>query len=166
MEEYYQQIRKAYQSSSSDATSLFQTILVVAHDIGLDEALAILEQCVTEKRLAWLETHLADFERSDDPVVDGYRLFYEIYLGVSVPNDGEIISQTTQKMVMRWWNHCPTLEACQKLNLDTCEICQKAYHQPVQKFLAQLDPRLGFERNYDALRPYTPYCEEIIVLKQ
>ena len=132
----------------------------------MDEALAILEQCVTEKRLAWLEMHLADFKRSDHPVLDGYRLFYEVYLGVSAPDDGEIVSQTEQKMVTRWWNHCPTLEACQKLNLDTRDICQKAYHQPVQEFLTRLDPRLRFERNYEALRPHTPYCEEIIVLKE
>ena len=166
MKEYYQQIKKAYQNSSGDATPLFQTILAVADDIGLNEALTILEQCVTEKRLAWLDTHLANFERSDDPVLDGYRLFYEVYLGVSVPDDGEIVSQTRSKLVTHWWNHCPTLEACQKLNLDTREICQKAYHQPVQKFLEQLDPRLTFERNYDTLRPHTPYCQEILVLKE
>jgi len=166
LDRYRQQIRQQYQNSSGEATSLFQTILAVARHIGLDEALSILEQCVTEKRLAWLETHLADFERSDNPVLDGYRLFYEVYLGVSVPDDGEIVSQTRSEMVMRWWNHCPTLEACQKLNLDTREICQKAYHQPVQEFLARLDPRLKFERNYEALRPHSPYCEEIIVLKE
>ncbi len=166
MDKYYQQIRQEYHNSSGDAPPLFQTVLAAAHDIGMDEALAILEKCVTEKRLAWIEMHLADFERSDNPVLDGYRLFYKIYLGISAPDDGEIISQTGQEIVMRWRNHCPTLEACQKLKLDTREICQKAYHQPVQKFLAQLDPRLTFERNYEGLRPHTPYCEEIIVLKK
>ena len=166
MDEYYQQIKQAYQHSSSDATPLFQTILAVAHNIGLDKALVILEQCVTEKRLTWLEAHLAGFERSDNPVIADYRLFYKVYLGVSVPDDGEIVSQTGSEMVTRWWNHCPTLEACQKLNLDTREICQKAYHQPVQNFLARLDPGLRFDRNYEALRPHTPYCEEIITLRK
>jgi len=166
LDKYYQQIKQQYQDSSGDATSLFKTILAVARHIGMDEALAILNQCVTEKRLAWLETHLADFERSGNPVLDGYRLFYEAYLVVSVPDDGEIVSQNRSEMVMRWRNHCPTLEACQKLNLDTREICQEAYHQPVQELLTRLDPRLRFERNYEALRPHTPYCEEIIVLKE
>jgi tRNA(adenine34) deaminase len=69
-------------------------------------------------------------------------------------------------MVIRWWNHCPTLEACRKLGLDTRQICRKVYQQPVQVFLAKLDSGLRFGRNYEALRPYTPYCEEIISLEK
>jgi hypothetical protein len=34
----------------------------------------------------------------------------------------------------------------------------------VQVFISRIDPQLRFQRNYDALRPYTPYCEEIITL--
>ena len=166
MDKHYQLIKQQYQKSMGDSTELFQTILSIADDIGLDQALAYLEQCVIEKRLAWLDKNLAEFERTNDPVLDGYRLFYEVYLGVSVPQDGEIIEQTKRKMVMRWWNHCPTLEACQKLGLSTREICQKVYHQPVQAMLSKIDPRLTFERNCMALRPHTPYCEEIIVLKK
>ena len=128
--------------------------------------LAYLERCVIEKRLAWLNRNLEEFDQTGDPVFDGYRLFYEIYLGVSAPADGEIVEQTDKKLVMRWWNHCPTLEACQALGLDTREICRKAYHQPVQTMLTQLDPRLTFERDYNALRPHAPYCEEIIALKK
>ncbi len=64
----------------------------------------------------------------------------------------------------RWWNACPTLDICQKLGLDAREICRKACHQPVQVFLSQLDPRLRFERNYEALRPHAAYCEDIITL--
>jgi hypothetical protein len=65
---------------------------------------------------------------------------------------------------MRWWNPCPTLEACVRLGLDTRTVCRQAYHQPVQVMLSRLDPRLRFERNYEALRPYVSYCEERIVL--
>ena len=149
----------------STISELFQTILAIAGEISVDKALAYLEQCVIEKRLAWLDKNLENFERTGRPVLDGYWLFYEGYLGISVPEDGEIVEQTERKLVTRWWNHCPTLEVCQQLGLDTREICQKAYHKPVQEFLARINPKLRFDRNYEALRPQTAYCEEIITLE-
>ena len=88
----------------------------------------------------------------------------EDYLGLSVPQGGEIVAWTRREIVMRWWNPCPTLEACVQLGLDTRVICRQVYHQPVQEMLSRLDPRLRFERNYQALRPHVPYCEERIVL--
>ena len=166
MTDYYQRIKQQYDNKAEDSTELFQTILSVAGAIGLKQALAYLEQCVVEKRLAWLDENLEKFDRTDNVVLDGYRLFYEVYLGVSVPADGAIVEQTDSQLVTRWWNYCPTLEACQKLGLDTREICWKAYHQPVQVFLAKLDPRLRFKRNYEVLRPHASYCEEIITLEE
>ena len=162
---HFQRIKEQYGKSNGDSTELFQTVLSVADEIGLEKALACLEQCVIEKRLAWLSQHLNTLDRTDDPVYDGYRLFYELYLGVSIPKDGTIVLKTEREMVTRWWNHCPTLEACNRLGLDTREICQKAYHRPVQEFLSQINPKLKFKRNYDCLRPHTAYCEEIIVLQ-
>ncbi len=164
MEKYCQLIKQQYTNSTGDSTKLFLTILSMAEEVGLDNALAYLEQAVTEKRLLWLDENLETFEQTDNPVFDGYRLFYEIYLGLSAPEDGEIIKQTEHKLVSRWWNRCPTLEVCQKLGLDTREICQKVYHKPVQEFLVRLNPKLRFDRNYKALRPQTAYCEEIISL--
>lgn len=160
---YYQLIKESY--TRGDAVSLFETVLSLTDEIGLDQALSLLERCVIEKRLAWVERGLDVFERSGDPVFDGYRLFYETYLKVAVPQDGEIVAQTADKMVTRWWNSCPTLDACQQLGLDTREICHKVYCRPVQELLQKLDPRLRFGRNYAAIRPYAPYCEEIIYLE-
>jgi hypothetical protein len=97
-------------------------------------------------------------------VTAGYQWFYEKYLHVSIPGDGELVEHTRGRMVMRWWNACPTLDACVKLGLDTRVVCRYAYHQPVQVFLNAIDPNLRFERNYTCLRPYAPYCEEIIQL--
>jgi hypothetical protein len=161
---YYQLVRQQYTSSGGDYTELFQTILSIAGQIGWDAAWACLERCVVEKRLAWLEGHLATPQSSGDPLADGYRLFYESYLGVSIGKDGAVVEATPGKLVTRWWNECPTLAACQKLGLDTREVCRKAYHRPVQVFLSRIDPRLRFERNYAVLRPHAPYCEEIITL--
>ena len=166
MDKHYQRIKEQYQKSKDDSTGLFQAVLSVAKETELDKALAYLEQCVIEKRLGWLHENLAGLATTDDPVFDGYRLFYEVYLGVSVPEDGEILETSARRIVTRWWNHCPTLEICQKLGLDTREICSRVYHRPVQEFLEQVNPKLRFERNYDRLRPYTPFCEELIVLDE
>ncbi len=162
----YNLIKHEYEISRVDSTALFQTILSVASEIGLDAALSYLEKCVTEKRLSWLSIHLKQQKFTGKPILDGYHVFYEAYLGVSTPEDGEIIEQNERRIVMRWWNPCPTLAACQKLGLDTREVCRKAYHRPVQVFLSGFDPRLRFDRNYASLRPYCPYCEEIITLQE
>jgi hypothetical protein len=163
-ERHCARIRRAYRQRSRDATPLFRTLLAVADGMGLDAALSCLERCVTEKRTAWLDEHLDHAERTGDLLRDGYHLFYEVYLGLSVPADGAIVEQDERRMVTRWWNRCPTLEACQALGLDTRTICRLAYHGPVQTFLSGIDPRLRFDRNYDALRPHAPYCEEILSL--
>ncbi len=167
-DKYHDLIDYQYRNSGGDFTGLFQTLLSLAGEIGWDEALGCLERCVVEKRLAWLDKNRGTLPRTGSPLLDGYKAFYEAYLGVSPPEHGEIVeivAATGTSLVTRWWNPCPTLEACRKLGLDTREICQNVYHEPVQVFLAQIDPRLRFARNYAALRPYAPYCEEIITLE-
>ena len=77
--------------AQGDSTDLFKEIVSVANEIGLDQALAYLEQCVIEKRIAWIKKYLGEFKDTKQPVWDGYRLFYEVYLGVSAPEDGEIV---------------------------------------------------------------------------
>jgi len=163
---HYLRIKTQYENARGDSTELFREILRVSNEIGLDEALSILERCVIEKRLAWARAHLGEMERAGNAVLDGYRWFYEKYLGVSVPDDGEIVELSEKKIVSRWWNPCPTLEACKKFGLDTRIVCKKAYHGPVQAFLKQLHPGLRFERNYNCLRPHTAYCEEVIFLEK
>lgn len=159
-----QRIRTQYENPHGDSTKLFQEILNISKEIGLDEALSILERCVTEKRLAWAKAHLGELKITGNPALDGYRWFYEKYLGVFIPENGEIVELSEKRIVSRWWNPCPTLEACKKFGLDTRVVCKRAYHQPVQAFLMQLHPDLRFGRNYDCLRPYTAYCEESIFL--
>ncbi len=166
MPDYSQRIKEKYLNLQGDSTELFQEIVLVSKEIGMDEALAYLGECAIEKRTAWLKANFVEIQQGNDPVTAGYQWFYEKYLKVSVPRDGEIVEQTEKRLVMRWWNPCPTLEACKKLGLDTREICQKAYHKPVQEFLKQIHPGLRFERNYERLRPQAAYCEEIIVLEE
>ena len=161
---HYQSIKQQYNNFQGDSTELFNEIMRISNEIGIDEALAYLEQCVIEKRLAWLKANRNEVQNEGDPIIDGYRWFYEKYLGVSVPRDGEIVERTEKRIVMHWWNSCPTLEACKKLGLDTRKICSKAYQKPVQEFLKHINPRLRFDRNYESIRPQAAYCEEIIEL--
>lgn len=164
MSDYYQRIKEEYENLKGDSVALFRVILSAAAEIGMDTTLAYLERCVIEKRTAWLRANLETGIGAGDPVMDGFTWFYERYLGLSVPEDGEIVEHTDRGILMRWWNPCPTLEACRQLGLDTRVVCRKAYHRPVQEFLAQIHPALRFDRNYERLRPYAACCEEMITL--
>jgi len=35
-----------------------------------------------------------------------------------------------------------------------------------QEAIGQIDHRLKFARNYDKIRPYSDYCEEMIILEK
>ena len=166
MDSTYLLIKMQYENSRGDSTGLFQTVLAVAEEIGLEAALGYLEQCVTEKRLAWIDANLAALPRSGSAVQDGYHIFFERYLGASAPQHGEIVEASPQRMVMHWWNECPTLNACVRLGLDTRQVCRAAYHRPVNALLQRIDPRLRFSRSYDIIRPHAYYCEEMIWLAE
>jgi hypothetical protein len=163
--EDYQEIKTQYEASRGDSTLLFETILAVAQRTSLEEALASLEQCVIEKRRAWLERLAASLPNSGDVLADAYALFYGSYLGLHLPEDGQLVEAGEERITVRWTNACPTLEACRKLGMDTRQVCRLAYDRPVQLMLQAFDPRLRFKRNYEALRPNTPYCEETICLE-
>jgi len=163
-DKYYKLILEKYRNKDNGFSGLFQTVLLIADEIGLEKALEYLERCVIEKRESWLNETPDKLEKTGSAVDDGYRIFYEKYLGISVPKDGEVVDKTDKKVVMRWWNYCPVLEGCKKFGLDTKVVCKMAYHKPVQVFLSRVNPKLKFDRNYDSIRPYTSYCEEIITL--
>jgi len=72
------------------------------------------------------------------------------------------VDKNEEKIVIHSMNFCPTLEACKILNLDTRVVCKEFSEVPTDVLLKLLNPRLSFHRNYEKLRPYSPYCEEII----
>src|SRR5512146_1279108 len=140
--DYAQRIKAQYEATRrGDSRELLKTVLAVGAEIGMDAALEILQACVVEKRLAWIEQAAPGLERSGDAVQDGYCAFYQRYLNLVTPRDGEIVDRSANRLVMRWWNPCSTLEACRELGLDTREICRKVYEAPVQAMLARIDPR-------------------------
>jgi hypothetical protein len=157
-------VKARYENAGGDHSELFETIIWIAEKSSLAHALSHLERCVTQKRLTWLDQNLSGLTLTGDAIDHAYAAFYGAYLGLSVPQDGEVVERTPTRLVARWWNPCPTLNACQEFGLDTREICAQAYHRPVQCFVERIDPRLRFDRNYDALRPHTPYCEELLIL--
>jgi hypothetical protein len=49
--------------------------------------------------------------------------------------------------------------------LDTRYVCKHLNDDATNRLIQLIDPRLRFSRNYDVLRPYAPYCEEMITLE-
>ena len=54
-----------YQKKESDFSGLFQAILSIGDEVGLERALGYLERCVVEKRLAWLDERLDKMEKME-----------------------------------------------------------------------------------------------------
>jgi hypothetical protein len=158
-------IQEIYLKENRDYDELFQAVLTVSKDIGLNKALKILNDCMKQKRLLWLDNNLRNIEKTGNTLEDGFRIFYEIYLGISLLQDGEIIEKTNTRIISRWWNQCSILDMAIKYNLDTRIICKKACHNSTQEFFSIINPKLKFDRNYESLRPHTPYCEEYLILE-
>ena len=98
-----------------------------------------------------------------DPPEQAYRL---LLLRLGIPeSQAPIIEKGPRRLVFHSRNFCPTLEACQILGLDTRRVCRLYNEGATQALVRQVDPRLCFRRNYEKLRPYAGYCEEIIELR-
>jgi len=135
----------------------FEFLIKSGEDAWFEE-----EKRIIEKRLKWIKENkhkLKNMKGSD--VEKAYKLFYLEYLNIK-EKDIEIVEKSERKIILRSYNFCPVLEACKKLNLDTRIICKKLYERPTQIFIQQINPNLKFKRNYEKIRPYVPYCEEII----
>ena len=96
-------------------------------------------------------------------VEHAFNVYYFEHLGLD-PKDVEVVERTERRIVCRWRNFCEILEACKMLGLDTRVVCKGAYEKPTNVLLKRIDPRLNFRRNYDKIRPYSGFCEEIIEL--
>ena len=121
----------------------------------------MLSENLKAKRLSWFNSQQIQRD-NNDPLDSAYNLFLE-KLGIS-SEDAPIVKRQENKLIIHSKNFCPTLEACRILNLDTRQVCKKLNEEPTQALLQQLEPRLRFTRNYDSLRPYKAYCEEMILL--
>lgn len=77
-----------------------------------------------------------------------------------------IVHRDKNKIVFHSKNFCPTLEACNILELDTRKICKFYNEHATDILIKQIDPKLKFARNYEKLRPNTGYCEEMIIMEE
>ena len=81
MKEYLERIRIQYLRLQGDSTALFEEILSISVDIGLERTLALLETCCMEKRMAWVAGHfIASTPGDADAVRTGFDWFYHTYL--------------------------------------------------------------------------------------
>lgn len=118
------------------------------------------EDSVT-RRITWYEENRNNFSFIDSDILgSAYRLLL-CRFGIK-EEEMPIKSKSNKEIVFHSQNFCPTLEACKILNLDTRSICKKYNEGSTNVLIKQIDRRLVFERNYEKIRPYSDYCEEII----
>jgi hypothetical protein len=128
------------------------------------QTLLALNEKTACQRIRWFDEnrHTFDFI-TEDLVFSAYRLL--LYKLKIAQCEAPIVFRSVDKIVFHSKNFCPTLEACKILGLDTREICPKLNENATDALIKQLSPRLKFMRNYAHLRPYTDYCEEMILLE-
>ncbi|MBI9049122.1 MAG: nucleoside deaminase [Anaerolineaceae bacterium] len=122
-----------------------------------------IEHQVAQKRIAWFKQNDLKIDTRQKLLPrSAYELLFFDYMGLS-EDDLPVIKETDQEIVWLSLNPCPTLDACQALELDTKSICRAVYEKSTQALISQLDPQLRFLRSYTEIRPYTAHCKEMIV---
>jgi hypothetical protein len=123
----------------------------------------VIEREVADKRTSWFNQNLGSNKRPKRPSpLSAYQLLFFDYMGVS-KNELPVVSETNTEIVWQSRNRCPTLEACQVLQLDTRQVCRAIYEKSTQALVSRHDPQLRFLRSYEEIRPYAPHCRERIV---
>lgn len=120
------------------------------------------EKCVN--RLQWFKEQYSVSMKSSPSVIDDAYALFLTRLGIT-SEEAPIVKRSENSITIHSKNFCPTLEACKILRMDTRFVCRHLTESPTTELLRQLHPKLLFKRNYDKLRPYAEYCEEMIVLE-
>jgi len=147
------------QTSEEKITEIMAKLLKT-QEIGSYE---FISEELIKKRLRWYEENKNKIRLKGSDVKRAYTLLTIEYLGLN-PEEVPIVYEDSKKIVWRSYNFCPVLEACKRLGMDTREVCKKAEEEPVQALISKINPNLKFSRNYEEIRPYKDYCEEIIEL--
>jgi tRNA(Arg) A34 adenosine deaminase TadA len=132
---------------------------------GMDRKKArALEEELLSKRLRWLRENPRALESlSGDDLEKAYQLLC-LKLGIG-PGEAPVVEKTDDRIVFHSQNHCPSMEACRLLGLDTAEVCRWIYEKPTEALVQGVNPRLRFTRSYDKLRPAADCCEEFFYLE-
>lgn len=129
-----------------------------------EKKLKQLARDLSAKRAAWFAENCRYFCTEEEDALDaGYRVFLT-KLGIN-KDQAPIISRDHRHLVLHSTNFCPTLEACRILGLDTRFVCRLLTEKPTTELLRRVNPKLRFTRSYEKLRPYSDFCEEMILLE-
>ncbi|MEM2136674.1 MAG: hypothetical protein QXI93_01815 [Candidatus Methanomethylicia archaeon] len=116
-------------------------------------------------RLSWYEENKSRLNFQGTDVRKAYMLLLTRFVESGArPEELPIVYEDERRIVWRSYNWCPVLEACKRDEFDTREVCRKGYEKSVQALIEKINPKLQFSRNYERIRPYAEYCEEIIEL--
>lgn len=120
---------------------------------------------LSRKRLDWFTATYNTVNYKDKDLLDAAYQLFLTKLGIT-ENDAPIVHRDQKMLVLRSKNFCPTLEACRILGMDIRFVCKHLSEQPTTDMLRCINPKLRFARHYDKLRPYSEYCEEMIILDE
>jgi tRNA(adenine34) deaminase len=130
-----------------------------------DEKLTQYNDDSINRRLQWFKNNSSTFSFiNNDLLESAYNLLLCRFNIES--SEAPVIYKNENRILFHSKNFCPTLEACRILDLDTKYICKKYNENSTDTLIKQIDSRLRFSRNYDKLRPYSDYCEEMIYLEK
>lgn len=129
-----------------------------------DKALDELNNDSINRRVKWYEESRNEFGFiNEDLLNSGYKLLLKRF---NITEDEmPVVRKTDKEIIFHSQNFCPTLEACKILGLDTRKICKRLNENSTDILIKQVDQRLRFSRNYEKLRPYEEYCEEMIQIE-
>ena len=117
------------------------------------------EMCANRQR--WLEENSACLSSLKGDDLE--RAYGIILLKVGIEeHEAPVVFKDSSTIVFHSKNPCPSLTACMALGLDTRIICRRVLEKPADLLVKRINPRLTFSRNYTMIRPYSPYCEEVI----
>jgi tRNA(Arg) A34 adenosine deaminase TadA len=120
-----------------------------------------IERSVATKRIDWVKKNFGNVSNNVSPR-QAFEILFLDYMGLdksSLP----VLTETEDMIEWSSQNSCPTLEACNRLKLDTRHICKTIYEKSTQAFLSGLNPQLRFYRDYEEIRPYSFHCREKII---
>jgi hypothetical protein len=128
-----------------------------------ERGLQALEQSFVHKRIVWFRENSEIVQQLKGDLLERAYQLLLMKIGID-ESDAPVINKTDRLLVFHSKNFCPSLEACIKLGLDPRSICKSVFEKPADILVKQLDPSLCFSRNYQSIRPYCDFCEEMISL--
>lgn len=124
-----------------------------------------IEKDLLNKRMQWFENNKTIIGKLKGSDLE--KAYYLILMKIGIKSsEAPIVEKSENKIIFHSKNYCPSLEACIILGLDTREVCKEIYERPTEELIRRLNPKLRFTRNYECIRPYSDYCEEIITLAE